>query len=260
LFAFLTGTRGWPQVEVHAEAELLWTVSDIPFLSFNVVCRARLARAGVDSAIEAAIARYRARGVPALWLTGPSTVPSGLGEALVEHGFVLEERAAGMAADLSLLLDESPSEVAGLSIELVAGDPAMDVWSATCAQAGELPDSVGSAFADLGKHLGYGGPNFYYLAHLDAVPVATLTLFLTPGIAGFYDGGTIPEARRQGIFGSLMRTAMQDARRQGYALGVVHASDMSSGQCRRLGFREYCTIDEFVWEPEAGQGAVTAAG
>jgi hypothetical protein len=259
LFAFLTGTGGWARVEVHDEEELLWTASDFPFPSFNVVCRARLAEARVDAAIEAAIALYRARGVPALWLTGPSTVPSGLGEALAEHGFVLEERAAGMAVALSLLSEESPAGPMDLRIELVTGDAAMDVWSGTCARAGELPESVGSAFADLGKHLGYGGPNYYYLAYLDGAPVATLTLFLTPSVAGFYDGGTIPEARRRGIFGSLMRTAMQEARRQGYDLGVLHASGMSSGQCRRLGFKEYCTIDEFVWEPEAGYGTFTAA-
>lgn len=108
LFARFPLLRCLPNAQVYNGSDLLWTVTDYPAFLFNSVLRARLAPEDVDPAIEAAIARCRARKVPMLWLAGPSTRPADLGAHLLRHGFEGNENAPGMAADLWRLDEDWP--------------------------------------------------------------------------------------------------------------------------------------------------------
>ena len=66
LFSFFPLLSRWPRAPAHDEPELLWTLSHAPYPLFNRVGRARLARDRVVDAIDLAIGRCRARGVPLL--------------------------------------------------------------------------------------------------------------------------------------------------------------------------------------------------
>ena len=73
--------RFWPKAKVYDSPELLSILSDVPSAMFNNVFRANLPPDRVDAAIEAVIARCRARDVPVAWHVGPLTKPANLGEA-----------------------------------------------------------------------------------------------------------------------------------------------------------------------------------
>jgi hypothetical protein len=73
LFAIISAFRQWPQSEVHDEAEIMWSITDIPFSLFNSIMRAQLPPDRIDAVIEPIIAQAEARNVPLLWWTGPST-------------------------------------------------------------------------------------------------------------------------------------------------------------------------------------------
>ena len=52
LFGLIPAFDKWPQAKVHDEAEIMWSMTDIPFPLFNSVMRAQLAPERVDAAIQ----------------------------------------------------------------------------------------------------------------------------------------------------------------------------------------------------------------
>ena len=95
----------------------------------------------VDAAIEAAISRGRARGVPLVWLTGPATRPANLGTSLEAHGFVRGDEMLGMAVDLSLLASELPP-LPGLAVTEADDEASLHTWCVTMSAAFEYPPFV----------------------------------------------------------------------------------------------------------------------
>lgn len=126
LFALFSLLRGWPQLEVHDDPDLLWIISDIPFPLFNSLLRANLPPSRADAAIEEAIARCRSRHVPMLWWTGPATRPADLETRLAAKGFHGEENR-GMVALLGALPKDPPMP-AGLVVEQVTDLKALTQW------------------------------------------------------------------------------------------------------------------------------------
>jgi hypothetical protein len=47
----------------------------------------------------------------------------------------------------------------------------------------------------------------------------------------------------------VVLVGLRDARAEGYRVGVLGSSPMGYGVYRRLGFREYCTLQSHTWDP-----------
>jgi GNAT superfamily N-acetyltransferase len=208
---------------------------------------AGLAPDEVDATIEAAIARFRAHGVPGTWHVGPSTRPAELGERLLAHGFAGGGGDRGMAADLSTLAEDVPAPP-DLAVTRVRDRQDLATWARIRAldPEGELESAwVAEMYARIG--LGDETPWRHYLGRLGPRPVATATLFLGAGVAGVYFVLTVPEARRRGVGAAVTLAALREARALGYRTGVLGASDLGYPLYRRLGFREYCRIRVYEW-------------
>lgn len=247
---FFASMRHWPGAEVHDEPELFCTVTDVPFSFLNLVQRARLAPSRVDSAIEAAIARGRARNVPIAWWNGPATRPADLGAHLVKHGFVAWAEPPGMAMDLACLA-EDVAMPAGLRIERVGDLEQLHTWCHALVAGFELPDSFAEPFYGWFGALGLSAasPALHYLGWLEEKPVATSTLFLAGGVAGIYCVGTVPQARQRGIGTAVTYAALREAQSRGYRVSILQASEMGYGVYRKLGFSERFRFEEYGWRP-----------
>lgn len=248
LYCLLPAWGKWPKADVHEEAGMTWCITDLPYALFNGIVRTRLLPETTGRAIKEALARCRTRGVPASWWTGPSTEPADLGSRLMKSGFN-EERMPGMAIELAKLKEE-PRSSARLTIQIVRDEVSAREWGIACARGFGEPtvERLGETWADL---LAYVDPATVvaYLGYLDGQPVATSMLMYGAGVAGIYAVATVPEARRKGIGAAMTRTPLLDARSNGYAIGILQASEMGASVYRSLGFQEYCEVFEYIWRP-----------
>jgi GNAT superfamily N-acetyltransferase len=60
----------------------------------------------------------------------------------------------------------------------------------------------------------------------------------------------VENARRRGIGKALTLQPLIEARKLGYNLGVLGSSEMGYGVYQSLGFKEYCKIHQYIWQPE----------
>jgi GNAT superfamily N-acetyltransferase len=123
-------------------------------------------------------------------------------------------------------------------------------WCHTLVVGFEGPDFMEDAWLELWGTVGLGtqSPMSHYLGRLNGKPVATSSMFLGAGVAGIYDVVTLPEARRQGIGAAITLAPLREARALGYRVGILHASEMGFSVYHRIGFREYCRIDNYIME------------
>jgi GNAT superfamily N-acetyltransferase len=251
LFDFISLFRHWPQVEVHNDPDLLWTITDIPFPLFNDVLRVRVAPEDVNATIKTSINRCKSRNVPMMWWTGPSTSPVNLGTYLARHGFSQEEDETGMAVDL-MKLNEDISTPTGLVIDQVSDMEMLNLWIHIFSISFGIPKPFDNAFLDLFASISAGArlSVYNYLGRQDGKPVATSTLFLSAGVAGIYNVATLPDARRQGMGAAMTLFPLLEAQALGYQVGILQASEMGKSVYQQLGFQECCKIRQYIWSGE----------
>jgi ribosomal protein S18 acetylase RimI-like enzyme len=228
--------HAWSRAVCHDGPDLLWTLSDIPQPLFNSVLRARLTEDDADPAIEAVIARCRARRVPVLWWTGPSTTPADLPERLLAHGFVHAGDNPGMARSLPAAVN-GEGDRRGVTVRRVRDLDDLRVWNA-------VPGGIEARFDFYAETM---NAMRHFIAFVHGTPAGTATLFPGAGAAGIYNVFTQPELRRRGIGEALTAAALDDARELGLDLAVLQASALSASLYRRMGFVESCTIGHYVY-------------
>lgn len=247
VFAFFRQFKKWSVVEFNETPELMWSLTDIPFPLFNSVLKARLSADIADDAINAAIARCKSKNVPMLWWVGPSTRPPDLGSRLSVHGFLVSG-LPGMAIDLNSL-PENLALPEGLVIRKVDSEAELANWCQVLCTGFNLPVFTVDVFFDFYKSLGFDSdlPICNFLSYLEDVPVASSALFLGAGVAGIYNVATLNEARRKGIGSALTEFPLFEARASGYRAGILYASESGYNVYRKLGFKEYCKLFQYVW-------------
>ncbi|MFL5733766.1 MAG: GNAT family N-acetyltransferase [Chloroflexia bacterium] len=228
---------------LYDDPEMVYVVTGRPGSFFNCVARARLAAGPVDARVEEAVGRFRARGVAGRWWTGPLTTPADLGSRLEEHGFGPRLDAPGMGLDLAGM-GEEVEEPPGVDIEHVEDQARLAQWSFVCSRGFGMGEVEVRAWHEAYAEVGLGPelPWQHFVAIREGEPVATSSLFLGGGVAGLYHVVTMPVARGQGIGAAVTAVALHSARRLGYRIAVLQATEMGAPVYRRLGFREFCTL------------------
>ena len=249
-FLLAMGRAGGAE-EKHT-AYIHWIIGSCPIAYHNAVVRAALPPDLLEAEVAASIACLEKYHTPGSWHAGPAMAPADIGRALLAHGFRPGGDDIGMAVDFSNL-PESVEVPPGFTIQRVQNPSQLDQWRAALGSGfGEGPEEARWA-AEMFARLGYtaDSPWQHYLGLLHGEPVGTSSLFLNNGAAGIYFVSTVPEARRQGIGAAVTLAPLQAARRLGYSVGVLGASEMGYGVYRRLGFAEVCRIEVYEYSPSA---------
>ncbi len=244
-FAFWRVFARWMGTDIHENAGMLWTTSDLALSLVNTVARTELADREADAAIDRVLADYAARRVPVQWMIGPTTHPADLATRLRARGFVPDGSEPGMAVELALL-GENAAIPAKLEIRPVVDRAGLLDWSRVSIEvfiAPEMPSLAGRMLDYFARHEPEP-PTLIrsYLGYWDGEPVATTSLMPAAGVAGIYNVATVPRARNRGIAGAMTMFALREGQALGYRVGILQSSDMGYKVYRRLGMVPICRL------------------
>jgi predicted GNAT family acetyltransferase len=246
-FGTLLGTL--PHAAFHDEPGLCWVETGIFNDLFNGVLQTSREPEALPATIERVLAHFQQRRLPFQWHIGPTSRPSHPGDILKAYGIGHVEDEPGMAVDLHAL-NEDIVIPPNFGFHAVTSEELLRQWTHVWG-CGAPEEAIQHCF------MVYSGLLFrpqsllhMYLGTISEEPVATVAVFFGAGVVAIEHVVTVPQARGRGIGGAITLMAAQEARRQGYRVGVLTSSPMGFTIYRRIGFREYCTFSTYGWSPE----------
>lgn len=177
-------------------------------------------------------------------------MPSDLGERLRKRGLEEVEVISGMAANLADL-PEPPLAPAGFEIHEVDDETATSHLIEFVAWRWHVPAEAQPHLNAVNQVLCIGTPSAKircWMAWHEGVPVSKAILHCAARAAGIYGVATKPEARGQGLAGTLTLEALRAARQAGYRLSVLHSTPMAQRLYAMLGFHYVAPYRIFVSE------------
>jgi len=200
-----------------------------------------------DESIAAVFEEFRGHDIPFGWLVGPNS-PDGLAGRLEERGMVRAEEFAGLA--LTDLTRDIPAPKNVSVREL--GKENEEQFAELLSRAFGLPAEMVAFLCEILYFAEVDVRARNYFAYVDGVaePVAAATTIYDPNdpfviLAG---SAVLEEHRGRGIYRSLVRRRLEDARGEGVEAAVIQAVRSSSAPiCRSLGFEEVCSQELYAW-------------
>jgi ribosomal protein S18 acetylase RimI-like enzyme len=246
---------GIPDAQFHKGPKLTRYIGGIPFPLCNSILRADFSAGALDGQIDEAMAPILSRPLPLMWWIGPVTKPAGLGRQLELKGLIQVEDAPGMAIDLAAEPQEPPGPPDLTIRELENGDD-LAAWMGIFGRGFELPEVAIRFFANAIGHCGFEPetPYRHFLGLWKGEPAACSSVFFGGSAAGIYNVATLPAFRGMGIGAGMTRRPMRMARERGYALCILHSSTMGQSLYEHLGFREYCRLAVYLYQPPVREG------
>lgn len=209
------------------------------------VQRVRLAAADVEPTLAEIRALLRARGrTGAEWELGESSEPGDLVPRLLALGL---RHDPDEPVAIGMVLHGRPADATALRIEARRVGSVDELATARAARRAAFggttaPDDPKLA-ADFARE-GVDGSTF--VAFLDGRPVAAAYSAYTPWGVILFGGATVPDARGQGAYRSLVAARARDAEERGMTALVTHAGRMSRPILERLGFTAVARIDRLL--------------
>ena len=253
--SFKALAEGSARITFHDEDDVKWFVSGVPFPLLNGVASAKLDSPLEDRRIDEILGEFKAAQMPMLWWTGPATRPQDIGSRLTARGLMKVGAPPSMAMDL-MGLDDAEDPPSGVTIKRVDSDDMLEGYKHVAVQAfgAEVPGFVVDFYYDVYKNIGYdeGGDVQNYVAYQEGVPVGSCTVVYGAGVAGIYTVGTVEEARGRGIGRAVTLRPLLDARERGYRVGVLESSMLGYNVYKRLGFKDFGQIEQYLFMPTGG--------
>lgn len=224
----------------------------IPFFMFNAVIESNIPSGVVTQRIKENINFFEKRQVPFLWVIGPSSKPKNMGELLIKNGFDLSNKP-GMACNLKNLDTKGePQNI--VEIIKVENVDTLKVWNDIFFTGFGLPKELLSDFlykAFSRKLLNDNPSESGFLAYYEGKPVAISLVTYYAGVAGIYNVTTLEEARGNGIGTAITLAPLNEAKKLGYQIAILQSSQMAYSMYEHMGFKEYCKIGWYVWQPNS---------
>jgi len=225
-------------------------ITGIKHFQMNGIFRNALGGDEGDGAFEEALAPFLEREMPFIWWMSPPGSPADMADRLMKKGLSHGGDCAGMSLDLAGWRVEENSTT-GVLLREVESRKALDDFTIPLGTAFELPDFVVDAFTGIADKVGYGAEKHWrhFIATVEGRPAASASLMLQGSIASIWNVATLPELRRRGIGTAVTAKALREAKRAGCTRAVLISSSMGLGAYKCLGFRECCTISQFIFDP-----------
>jgi GNAT superfamily N-acetyltransferase len=231
------------------EGDALWIDTPIPTLPYNAVLQF-MVTSDIDRRIDLILDHYQRRQVAYMWMVHPSSMPSDLGERLIERGLKEVEVVSGMAANLDDLIDPLAAPER-FEIHEVDNETAKNYLLEFVAWRWHVPTEAKPHLYAFNQVFHIGTPSakiHCWLAWHEGAPVSKVVLYCAAGAAGIHGVSTKPEARDKGLASILTLEALQAARKAGYKLSVLHSTPMAQSLYEKLGFHHVAPYRIFASE------------
>ncbi len=241
-------------IEYEETDEFFRYSTGIPFFLLNAVIESHIPSENAIKKIKENITFFEKRQVPFLWMIGPSSSPKNMGELLIKNGLVLDKQP-GMAYNLKFLEAER-EPLNKIEIIKVENVETLKIWNDILLTGFEFPKELLSDFfySLFSFMLLNDTPSASaYLAFYDGNPVASSFVFYEAGVAGIYNVTTLEEARGKGIGTAITLAPLIEAKKLGYEIAILHSSEMALNMYKLMGFKEYCQIEWYVWQPVSNE-------
>jgi len=238
-----------PTVELSIGRYLTWLITNMPDHFMNLVVCTQLPSEGAEELIDSAMTHFKSLNIKKLsWLAQEGVPATEIKKYLLAHGLTFSESfATEMAADLKSLPDNLATPV-GLRIVPVVGGETLKQWIHVASIGFGVREEFEKVWYDFFVEAIFDMRFRTYLAVLNGQPVGTSQLFLSAGVAGIYNVTCIPEARGQGIGAAVTLAPLLQARKLGYRISILQASQRGYSVYRRLGFQDFGKLSVYLWE------------
>lgn len=202
--------------------------------------------AEVDALVDRTVRHYEDRGLAFEWKTFDHDNPRVVA-ALTRAGFVPRAPEALVLGPVDVLAGDVPALEGVVLREAGPGD-----LPAVAALEAEIWGSEWGWFVpEMTARLRAPEPAHVVLAEAGHRVVSAAWLVPMPGTAcaGLWGGSTLPAFRGLGIYRALVRMRANEARRRGYTLVQVDASDESRPILERLGLTVAGSTTPYWWSP-----------
>ena len=207
---------------------------------FSRIFMANFNESEMSTSIEQIVSRIKKLNISASWYITPQSCPVNLQNTLKDYGFTYKDDWNAMAIDLGNV-PESFDFPEGMAIKEVLNLDELETWTDILVKSFEFHEIVQS-YKKYFINAGLERPNsHYYLGFLNGNPIATGVLFDGEGAAGLFYIGTVPEARKQGISKAMVSYLLSTAKKKGYPISVLQASEMGYPVYKKIGFKKYYT-------------------
>lgn len=213
--------------------------------TFNYVLSARFKDTNAQFRIFQIRQFFKEPSLPYSWWVGPLDSPAALDEVLLSQGFSFKEENVGMYLDLG---DFRSSRIDSmLNFQKVNSVSQLKDFSQVIVNIGGNPEAFDKVYSKIPSILYQEGACFeMHVAYLQGTPVVTGILVLHANVGGIYYVATVPDQRKKGYGTAMMEYLIQRAKKQGYHMVTLQASQEGKALYQRLGFKEACVFKEYI--------------
>ncbi len=215
----------------------------------NMILGTYLTDEDVSARVAEVLELHRAKEIPMLWWTGPSSKPPTLGETLVNLGAHSIMDTPGMAAPFTPE-NTTLQPIPGFELREV-GPEDDELWADTCLEifnmSPELRTVFGPPLVDRSQRKTH--PMVKFLGLLDGKAVATSSYSVIDDVLGIFCVATHESARGMGIGSEMTKAPMAAGQELGCRYGVLQASPMGLSVYEKLGFTTYGSFQRYLYNP-----------
>ncbi|MFX0091041.1 MAG: GNAT family N-acetyltransferase [Candidatus Hodarchaeota archaeon] len=237
--------------EMREEKGLISFITEFPIATLNIIIGTRIEKQDINNVIKKTLSPYIARKTPVVWWVGPKLQAQDLGQYLENHGFKKYLDMPGMALDINKLEDKKIKPI-NFQVKFVSDEAYLKTWAETQDRGFGGTGETIQYYFDFEKTIGTSpnSPWQRYIGFLDDEPICVAALFLASGVAAIVNVATVSKYRERGFATLITTHLLRKAQNRGYQIGVLKATPMGQRIYRKMGFKEYCSIGMYIWQPE----------
>lgn len=180
---------------------------------------------------------FKLKSLPFAWWVDENNLSSEMLERFQNGKYADFGDVPGMVYELK---DYHEQIIDNKNIKIITEIEEYTKWVQVLAQGFGFSDDVCNIYIDkLSKFIGDNKIFIPLAVYEENKIVATASITFANGIAGFYNGSTMPEYRNRGLASNLYKARFNILKEMGIDKAIIQTSPMATSLAKKLGFKKY---------------------